>query len=543
MKKITNIFTLALLFTLITTACDEGFDELNTSKSAAISLDPVFILNNAIISSSPTANLVYDMAIVQQWIATNTGVLEGGNFNKDVVGNTPLNWNNYFQNVIKYTNDVITATKDDATRANLYHMARIIQANAFMVLTDTYGDIPYTEAGGGFTAQKFFPAYETQQSIYPKLIDELTQAVAALGAAGRVETGDALYAGDITKWRKFGNSLLLRAGMRLIRADAPKAAATVTAAVGGNAVNNLIVTNADNAIIRHDANFVNGLGNTVNGGEAANFYLAEPFVNALKGTPGNVGNTTVVDPRLTAIAIRYGGARSGGDQTARNFGNGSRLPLDQFGTPIGSTDANADASGTLLPAGGSYGNPGAPRTGNRFSYSQVDRNRMVKRTSPLFLVTAAQTNLLLAEAAMRGFAGLTAANAPALFKDGIKAHMDQMASYDPGCAIPADARDTYADGAEGTLANASLAAALPQIGYQYWIASFLNGPEAWANFRRIGFPALAPNTFSGSQVPGSFIQRLTYPDAEKIVNAENVTKAVSTLGGPDVLATKVWWAK
>ena len=543
MKKIINIFILALSFMLMTTACDEGFDELNTSKSGAISLDPVFILNNAIISSSPSANLQYDVAIVQQWIATNTGVLEGGNFNKVVVNNTPLNWNNYYQNVIKYTNDVITATKEDAARANLYHMARIVQANAFMILTDTYGDIPYTEAGGGYTAQNFFPVYETQQSIYPKLIDELTQAVAALGTAGKVETGDALYAGDVTKWKKFGNSLLLRAGMRLYKADATKAAATVTAAVGGSAATNLIVTNADNAIIRHDANFVNGLGNTVNGGEAANFYLAEPFVNALKGTPGNVGNTTVIDPRLTAIAIRYGGARSGGDQTANSFANGNRNPSDQFGTPMGSTDATADASGTLLPAGGLYGSPAAPRTGNRFSYSQVDRNRMVKRTSPLFLVTAAQTNLLLAEAAMRGFAGLTAVAAPAYFKNGIKAHMDQMVSYDPGCAISAGVRDSYADGAEGTLNNSTLAASLPQIGYQYWVASFLNGPETWANFRRIGYPALAPNPFSGSQTPGGFIERLTYIDAEKAVNAANVAAAIGTLGGPDALATKVWWAK
>jgi hypothetical protein len=543
MKKILNIFILALSFTLITTACDEGFDELNTSKSGAIALDPVFILNNAVISSSPTANLVYDVAIVQQWIATNTGVLEGGNFNKVVVNNTPLNWNNYYQNVVKYTNDVITTTKEDATRGNLYQMARIIQANAYMVLTDTYGSIPYTEAGGGFTAQNFFPVYETQESIYPKLTDELTQAVAALGTSGKVETGDALYAGDITKWKKFGNSLLLRAGMRLTKADATKAAATVAAAVGGNAATNLIVTNADNAIIRHDANFVNGLGNTVNGGEAANFYLAEPFVNALKGTPGNVGNTTVIDPRLAAIAIRYGGARSGGDQTANNFANGSKDPNDQFGTPIGSTDATADASGALLPAGGLYGSPAEPRTGNRFSYSQVDRNRMVKRTSPLFLVTAAQTNLLLAEAAMRGLAGLTAADAPALFKLAIINHMDQMASYDPGCAIAAADRDTYADGAEGTLDNSSLAAALPQIGYQYWVASFLNGPETWANFRRIGYPALAPNPFSGSQTPGGFIERLTFPDPEKVVNSENVNNAVGTLGGPDALTTKVWWAK
>ncbi len=542
MKKILNISILALSFTIIT-ACDNGFDELNKSKSGATSLDPVFTLNNAVISSSPSSSLIYESAIVQQWFSTNTGVLEGGNFNKVQVNNTPSNWNSYFQNVIRYTNDVIAATKDDASRANLYQMARIVQANAFLVLTDTYGDIPYTEAGAGYTGQTFFPKYETQQSIYPKIIDELTQAVAALGVAGKVETGDALFAGNITKWKKFGNSLLLRAGMRLTKVDPAKAATTVAAAVGSGAAANLILSNADNAIIRHDANFVNGFGNTVNGGEAANFYLAEPFVNALKGTPGNVGKTTVVDPRLSAIAIRYKGARSGGDQTANNFGNGSTAAADQFGTPIGSTDGAGDISGALLPAGGSYGTPAAPRTGNRFSYSQVDRNRMVKRTSPLFLVTASQTNLLLAEAAMRGFAGLTTGQAATFFIDGIKAHMDQMASYDPGCAISSSARDTYANGAEGILLNGSLAAALPQIGYQYWVASFLNGPEAWANFRRISYPALAPNPFSGSQVPGAFIERLTYPDAEKLVNNENVTAAIATLGGPDALSTKVWWAK
>jgi hypothetical protein len=538
MKKKSNISILVLSL-LFVTACDNGFDELNTSKSGAISLDPVFVLNNAIINSSPSSSHVYEEAIVQQWFSTNTGVLEGGNFNKVNVNNTPLNWNNYYQNVIRYTSDVLDVTSEDPARANLYHMARIVQANAFMILTDTYGDIPYEEAGGGYTEQLFFPVYESQQTIYPKIIDELTQAVAAMGTAGNVETGDALYGGDIAKWKKFGNSLLLRAGMHLTNADPAKAAATVTAAVGGDAAANLIIVNADNAVVKHDANFVNGLGNTVNGTEAANFYLAEPFVNALKGTPGNVGGTTVIDPRLAAIAIRYGGARSGGDQTANMFANGSKVPTDQFGVPVGSTDGEADLTGATLPAGGLYGTPPAPRTGNRFAYSQVDRNRMVKRTSPLFLVSAAQTNLLLAEAAMRGFAGLTSTDAANFFKAGIVAHMEQMESFDPGSKIAAADITAYVSGAEGTLSNASLDAALPQIGYQYWVASFLHGPEAWANLRRIRYPALAPNPNSGSQVPGGFIERLTYPDAERLVNAENVPLTKEQ----DLLGKKVWWAE
>ena len=201
MKKKLNISILVLSIFFVT-ACDNGFDELNTSKSGAIALDPVFVLNNAIINTSPSSSHVYEEAIVQQWFSTNTGVLEGGNFNKINVNNTPLNWNSYYQNVIRYTNDVLANTVDDPNRANLYHMARIVQANAFMVLTDTYGDIPYGEAGKGYTEQVFFPVYETQEAVYPKIIDELTQAVAALGVAGKVETGDALFAGDISKMEK-----------------------------------------------------------------------------------------------------------------------------------------------------------------------------------------------------------------------------------------------------------------------------------------------------------------------------------------------------
>jgi hypothetical protein len=136
-------------------SCDDGFDDLNTSKSGATNLDPVFILNNAFIASSPNQSLIYEEAIVQQWFSTNTGVLEGGNFNKVNVNTTPNNWNNFYQNVIRYTNDVIVRTKDEPTRANLYHMARILQSHAFMILTDTYGSIPYSEAGVGYTSQNF----------------------------------------------------------------------------------------------------------------------------------------------------------------------------------------------------------------------------------------------------------------------------------------------------------------------------------------------------------------------------------------------------
>ena len=117
-------------------------------------------------------------------------------------------------------------------RSNLYNMTRIFQAYNFMILTDNYGDIPYFQGGGGYTDTIFFPAYDAQQDIYNDIIKELTEATAALNPAGRIETGDVLYAGNIDKWKKFGYSLLLRAGMRLSKADRRKSRANSKGCVG-----------------------------------------------------------------------------------------------------------------------------------------------------------------------------------------------------------------------------------------------------------------------------------------------------------------------
>jgi Starch-binding associating with outer membrane len=420
-------------------------------------------------------------------------------------------WAVYYQNVIKYNYDVIVNTKNLPARSNLYNMARIFQAFSFMILTDEYGDIPFTDAGTGYSNQVLLPKYDAQQGIYSKIIQELTEATAALNAGGTIESSDVLYSGNIAKWKKFGYSLLLRAGMRLSKADAAKAQSTVAAAFAGG----VITDNADNAYIRHDANYNQPIGGTLNGSEAANFYLTKPFVDQLKNTS---------DPRLSAIAIRYVGATSGNGQTVAA---GSTNAAQQIGMPMGKDN------GTIVAQATSDG------LASFYDYSQADRRRIVKTTSPVFLVTAAQTNLLLAEARFRGW--VTAGTAAQYFSDGIKSHMDQMATYDAGCAVAAGARDIY------ILANPLGAGTeLNQINTQYWIASFLNGPEAFANFRRSGFPALTPNPYGQPNNPdvpnGTFIRRLTYPTSELSVNTTNVNAAIASQG-PDKLSTKVWWDK
>jgi len=141
---------------------------------------------------------------------------------------------------------------------------------------------------------------------------------------------------------------------------------------------------------------------------------------------------------------------------------------------------------------------------------------------------------LLAEARFRGW--ITTGNAVDYFGDGIKAHMDQMVDFDAGSAVATADRNAYIATRLPLFAGNELA----QINYEYWVASFLNGSEAWANLRRSGYPQLAPNPFPGKDV--NVITRLTYPSTELLVNSDNVQAAISKQG-PDKLDTKVWWDK
>jgi hypothetical protein len=506
MKKILK-YILIVLFLGYSTSCDQNFDDLNTNRVSATDLDAMFQINQAIISSSPSSfgNLVYELGAVQQIISPNSGVLAGANFNQDNRASTQDNWQRIYRNVIKNTKDALNRIKDNPARNNLVQMTRIIQAYGFMVLTDTYGSIPYRQAGAGFSDLVFFPQYDPQEFIYSDIIKELEEASAALSATGRRENADVLFGGDVEKWRKFGYSLLLRAGMRISKANPTLAQQTVAKAFAGG----VITSNADNAFVRHDANYLNPAGNTLNATEAANFYLTEPFVNFLKNSN---------DPRLRSIAVRYVGATSGPEQTVARQ---SIDPALQIGMPMGNDNAGAVQAAASLGLASFY------------DFSQVDRRRMSKLTAPSFIATASQSLLLLAEARQLGW--ITAGTAQDYFHQGIRAHMQQMVQIDASMEIPSANIDTYI--AANPLTDAT---AIRQINEQYWISSLMNGPEAFANFRRSGFPVLAPNPFPGREV--LFINRLTYPNSEISVNQENVNAAIAAQG-PDDLGTRVWWHK
>ena len=502
------ISSLILLASIGLGSCDKGFDKMNVNPIALTAVEPSYQLNTTIVNTAPSyGNLSYETTIVKQMITPFSGQGSAANFNQDNRSVASGNWNSLYQNNIKELTDVIVKTKDLPAKSNLYNMARIWKAYSFMILTDTYGDIPYSQAGKNYLEGISAPIYDTQESVYSAILTELESASAALDASKARVSTDLLYDGDVTKWKRFGFSLLLRASMRLSKVNPAKSAEYVAKAVAGG----LMLSNADNAIIRHNANFANPIGSQLNGGQSAFFYLAEDFVDFLKKAN---------DPRLEAIAVRYVGATSGAQQIESRA---NRTKDVQIGAPLGYDNTTITVAVK------------EKKLASLWDYSQLDRTRVGGLNAPSFLVTYSETQLLLAEAAHRKW---TTGTVSTLYSSGIKAHMQQFASYGATSTISEAAINAY------LLANPlTPGKELEEINTQYWVSSFLVGPESWANFRRSGFPVLKPNSFPGSDLKTEpFIRRLTYVDAELNVNKANVQKAIERQGA-NTMDTRIWWDK
>ena len=217
--------------------------------------------------------------------------------------------------------DIITRTKDDPSRSNLYNMARIWKAYCFQVLVDTYGYVPYSEAGQAFVNGIFLPKYDPDDVIYDDLLKELSEAVAALDATGTIEKTDLFYAGDIAKWKKLGNSLLLRVAMRYSKVNPTKAEQYVAIAV--NPANGGLMSSIDdNAKVVCSPSYLSPTAGTWQGTERANFYIAKPFIDLLKNTN---------DPRLQRIAVLYEFPAN----DLATAGNADTTRANQIGMPYG----------------------------------------------------------------------------------------------------------------------------------------------------------------------------------------------------------------
>lgn len=515
MKKIRYLIISMVLICFA--SCTDGFEEINQNPYAITTIDAGLLFTGAERGMN-VGNLDGEQTIVQQYMtAYNAGATAGFQFNEDVDQYNTPRWGVY-TGVVKPLVQIISLVKDDPANQNLYNMSRIWKAYAFMTLVDTYGDVPYSDAGKGYLEGINYPKYDKMADIYTDLYNELKTATAALSATNEYVTGDlffggassstpALIAAQIDHWKKIGYSLMLRLGMRYSKIDVTKAASIVQEAFTGG----VIRSNSDNVVVtQYDATNGNGFYNLQRNISPYFYYLAEPFVNQLKNTG---------DPRLKYIGASYA-------NPASFLSTRDTITANQYGFPVG-----YDQVSVL-----SYPYYRGPKGGGQ-NYTQLNYDVMVSTVAPAFFITNAQTQLLLAEATKRGWItdGLTAKE---YYEAGIRAAMDDWNLF-PGTFSPAVSnveKDNYLLHPDIAYSDED---ALKLINTQYWICSITNGAEGFANWRRSGFPVLQPNMYNNN-LNGGFARRMAYPNAEETQNAENYYEAVESMGG-DGITQHVFW--
>jgi len=519
MKKIKNLLLISAAL-LVFGGCDKDFVEINTNPYALTEIDPALLFAGA--QRTPLGGWETEHTIVQQFVNPhNSGATLGPNFNADIDAFNNPKWNDSYPSDIKNMVQAIALLGENTDRVNLLSMIRIWKAQIFMDLADTYGDVPYFNAGRAFLggSEFFYPAYDDDAAIYADLEQELRQAVVALnpnadfvsadlffGSNGSIPTNSA--SAQVEKWKKLGNSLLLRLGMRYSKLNPSKAQAIVAEAFNGG----VMTSNNDNVYLRFDGTaYINDGNNGLVNNNPYFYYAAEPFVNQLKSTG---------DPR--------------GEMTLATYANPANPLADpnpdtdlanQFGVPVGILNTELVNPPYRGAKGGGY------------DYSQMNVRVVASLTAPDFWVTYSEVSLLLAEAAHRGWIPGGDGAAQQYYENGIRADIERYALYPNATAVSSAEIDAFL-AKPGVAYNS--ADALRLINTQIWIATLRNGTQAFSNFRRSGFPALSPN-LSNNLLNGGFVRRLSYPDYELAQNRANYLNAVAAIGGTDNLVTRVFW--
>lgn len=319
------------------------------------------------------------------------------------------------------------------------------------------------------------PAYDTQKDIYLGLVAELKEAIALIDASSGSIDGDIIFNGNMMMWRKFASSLQLRLGMRASEVDPAWAKQVI-----------VDVLNSGNDFFQP--------------GEAALFqYLG-----------GDPNWNQFYEDRFELKRKDYGCSKllidtlmSRNDPRLAQYAN-----PNQFGNYVG--QPYGILGGDCFPVP---------------DISEPHTDNCRSETTPAILMTHAEVAFIRAEAAARGWTGEDAA---ALYKEAILSSMSYWGVNSGDAANYVAQADVTFDAAKWR----------EQIGYQKWLALYMQGIEGWSEWRRLDYPTLypAPEALSGRVIP----RRRNYPQREFELNEDNYNAAVGAQG-PDEPNTRVWW--
>ena len=405
-----------------------------------------------------------------------------------------------------YTNELqdlrqLVLKGEASTAPRISGPARVLQTWEFSLMTNAFGDIPYSDALKADSAV-LAPTYDAQKDIYDGFFATLGAASAAMAGAPASSAGlagaDPMYGGDMAKWQRFANSLRARLALQVVNVDPTKADAQLRAAL--TAPGGVFTGNADNAQLTWPGDGVNDNPWAVTLKTRDDRRMSRTLMSALAAT---------ADPRIAVYAQPVV------DSTAYPSGYGG-MPNGLLADSAGKWTRTASRPGAVFFPGvttyGSYGTPAG-------------------LTTPSTVMTFAELQFIRAEAAERGLGGLTPGQAAGFYASAITASMQQW-------GVSGAATATFL--AQPAVAYRGGTAGLRQIGMQKWVALYGNGPQAWAEWRRTCQPStIRPGP---AAVVDYVPRRFYYSTGEASVNATNLNAAI-TRQGPDNFRTRMYWDK
>ena len=499
--------SILIIFIGLTTACKKDFSDVNTNKNNPISVTPNLLLSGVIKN-------MMERQVNEAWGIGNIVVQYHSKIqfvNEDRYGWNEKNdiWNTVYSNYRNLQN-IFTAVGE--TPSNPYYgVSLILKSWMFSLVTDAYGDAPYSEAGKAKTGAIYQPVYDKQEDIYTGILADLKKANEALATAGTNLSGDIMYGGgasSLIKWRRLANSLRLRYMMRISKKK--NVNADMQAILNDPANNPIFERNADSAELRYFS-------------AAPNQW---PMYGSRVGSFDEFRVSKTLTDRLTAL----------GDPRINVFGRPTQASV-AAGTPVIQGAPNGLNDVDALAYNG--GVQGVSRVGYTFAClvcndpNQAPPDPAAARS---LLMTYAELQFILAEARQKGM--ITTSDASTYYANGITANFSYWqsvvpSSYNVNVTMPAN----YLTQA-GVVYSGTDDEKLAKIALQKWIALYFNGLEGWFDWRRTNMPAVipGPGNLNNNKVPVRYI----YPLAEQSLNGENRAAAVTRQGNTDNLDTKMW---
>lgn len=520
MKRLAIIILGGLALLGTTTSCQKDFEEINTNPNRPQQALPTALFNGSTkLFLKNTRNYTTSGMMFRSWMqysAQDTYTKESRFLYRDYAGD--YLWRYPYQVAGGYK-DIIDLNTDPKTKElmttygkneNQIAAARIMMAYTFALLVETFGDVPYYSYGSpnperfqALQLREFIsPVYATQKEIYTDLLKELKEAAAQIVSDSYVfKEGDYIFETP-DKMRRFANSLRLRLAIRLkdvqdaeLRALAQQ---NINELKDGTAV---MQSESDTVELQFDSDDTNPapIYNEYFVRNRVDYSPSNSFVQLLKGQRGNFG----VDPRLQKYFAPKGltkyQARDGRYTESNNIN-------DYVGMPYGLDESMADFQF---------------KSGVAVSFFS---SRILQPNYAEVFMEYSEVCFLLSEA--NGWDNTW-------YKKGVEASMKKWG----------------VDDAKITSFLATIPAANEEnVLTQKYIALYMNPNEAWAEYRRTGYPhtLIKVNEETDLNIPTEAGQtrykfeslvadltdipeRLRYPVAYKVINEANYQKALESM--------------